>query len=405
MSDPPLRILTVADVPPDPNSGAAGTVYHTNVALRELGHVVDEIWAEDLGQRRIQHGNLHALLEQPRAYRREVLNAIARQDYDVVMMSQPQAYLAAKAIKQQGFRGIVINRSHGVELRANTVLPTWHRKLGVPESSFPRSMLTPLMRKLLARQWLAVAKWSDGIVVGCELDRQFLIGQLKLPKYRVTTIAHGVAHCFHSTPLATRTPLAVRRLLHVGQFAFFKGSYLLIEIVNRVLSACDHSTFTWVCSRMQHSAIRDALAPPIKARVTLLDTMALEKLVEVYDGHGVFVFPSLFEGFGKAPFEAMARGLCVVASDEGGMHDIIQDKVNGLLCPCGNPNMFVELIKSLLDSPEQTMKVACRGWQSARALTWQRCASACFNFFQAIESERTAALIQTKRAVSRVSNF
>ena len=45
-----MKILVGADVPPDPNSGAAGTVYQTNAALRELGHDVDEIWANDIGR-------------------------------------------------------------------------------------------------------------------------------------------------------------------------------------------------------------------------------------------------------------------------------------------------------------------------------------------------------------------
>ncbi|MBE9203856.1 hypothetical protein IQ218_10925 [Synechocystis salina LEGE 06099] len=78
MSPSPLRILTVADTPCDPNSGAAGTVYYTNQALRQLGHEVDEIWADDLGPRRIAHGNLHSLLEQPRAYRIAVMEAIKK---------------------------------------------------------------------------------------------------------------------------------------------------------------------------------------------------------------------------------------------------------------------------------------------------------------------------------------
>ena len=60
-----------ADVLPDPNAGASGTVYQMNAALRRQGHVVDEIWQTDLG-RRIRHGNLHYLLELPRTYRRAV---------------------------------------------------------------------------------------------------------------------------------------------------------------------------------------------------------------------------------------------------------------------------------------------------------------------------------------------
>ena len=96
----PLRILTVADFPPNPDSGAAGTVFATNVALRGLGHEVDEIWSDQLGPRKIAHGNLHSLVEQPQACRREVIKATANKKYDVIMISQPQGYLAAKAMRK-----------------------------------------------------------------------------------------------------------------------------------------------------------------------------------------------------------------------------------------------------------------------------------------------------------------
>ena len=47
---PPLRILVGADVSPDPNAGASGTVWQMNEALRRRGNQVDEIWAEDRHQ-------------------------------------------------------------------------------------------------------------------------------------------------------------------------------------------------------------------------------------------------------------------------------------------------------------------------------------------------------------------
>ena len=96
----PLRILVGADVPPDPNAGAAGTVWQMNQALRKRGHVVDEIWDRDLG-RRIRHGNLHYLLELPHAYARAVRERLAKASYDVIELNQPHAYLAARRHRQR----------------------------------------------------------------------------------------------------------------------------------------------------------------------------------------------------------------------------------------------------------------------------------------------------------------
>jgi glycosyltransferase involved in cell wall biosynthesis len=390
MSPSPLRILTVADTPCDPNSGAAGTVYYTNQALRQLGHEVDEIWANDLGPRRIAHGNLHSLLEQPRAYRRAVMEAIKKKDYDVIQMSQPQAYLAAKALKQAGFKGLVINRSHGVELRVDEVLPYWHQKLGVKESRFP-SFVTTNLRRLLQRQWHEVVKYCDGLIVGCQLDYDFLVSRLDLSKCRITRIHHGVSDVFLNTPKQNdriMTKSKNTKILHVGQYAFFKGSEILIDIVNRVLSENDKASFTWVCSKENHEYIRSKFSCSLSDRINLLDCRPLNELIEIYDEHDIFLFPSLYEGFGKAPFEAMARGLCVVTSDEGGMHDYIESGVNGYLCEVGNSEKFVKQIKQILEQ-EINQSLTNEAISQAQKLSWNAMAESMVGFYASLKFTST----------------
>ena len=117
----PLQILIGADVPPDPDSGAAGTVWHTSHALRGLGHHVDAFWAGDM-PRRIRHGNLHYLLELPRRYETAVRTRSARRTHDVIQLSQPHAWRAARDHRRAKRPGIFVNRSHGVENMAHEVI-------------------------------------------------------------------------------------------------------------------------------------------------------------------------------------------------------------------------------------------------------------------------------------------
>ncbi len=398
MSLLPLRILTIADVPPDPDSGAAGTVYRTNQALRELGHHVDEVWEERLGPRRIRHGNLHSLIEQPLAYRREAVRALRRGMYDVVQMSQPQAWLATRTLRRSGFPGLVINRSHGVELRADSVLPEWHARLNIPMSRYP--LLSEGLRRVLHRQWSSVVAHSDGIIVGCRLDRDYLLERFGMSAGKVAAIAHGVAPEYISSPLPSG-PMEGdrnRRLLHVGQFAFFKGSYLLLRIIEEALVADEAASFTWVCAASHHRAIRQRLAPRVQARVRLLDWMSTRQLVDVYDDHGVFVFPSLFEGFGKAPFEAMARRMCVIASDEGGMRDLIEDGRNGWLCPPGDTSMFVRRIAQAMSTEQQTRGMQSMARETAVQHSWSACAKKAVEFYQSLRRTTSSALEGAGRA-------
>ncbi|MBD2133994.1 glycosyltransferase family 4 protein [Sphaerospermopsis sp. FACHB-1094] len=376
-----LRILTVADTPCDPNSGAAGTVYYTNQALREIGHEVDEIWADDLGPRRIAHGNLHSLLEQPRAYRRAVMKAIATKDYDVIQMSQPQAYLAAKALKQGGFKGLVINRSHGVELRVDEVLPYWYQKLGVPESRFP-GFLTAGLRKLLQRQWHEVVKYCDGVIVTCEDDSHCLVSKLNIDADKIKVIHHGVPEAFFNTPTQSYSLERHQQLLYVGQSAFFKAPLILAAIINKILLSNPDVTMTWVTPVNSHNYLKSLLNAQILSRVVFLDWQPQEKLIALYDSSGIFIFPSFIEGAGKTSLEALSRGLCVVASNQGGMKDYIKSGENGFLCEVGNSEEFVNRIECLLENLEFATCLREKAVIDSRSYTWKNCADKAVDYYQ-----------------------
>jgi len=384
--DRPLRILTAADLAANPNSGSAGTVHYTNLALRKLGHSVDELWAHDLPRRRIAHGNLHALLEQPRALRVGVIERCARQDYDVVQISQPPGYSAALALRARGFRGLTVNRSHGVELRVDQVMDVWHRRLQVPISRLP--WVTGVLNRLLARQWHGVRRAFDGVAVGCVLDQNYLVEASGFASERVRAIAHGVEPGFLDTPLVEREGWGGARLLHVGQYAFIKGTKLLPQIVNRVLGAHPEATFTWVCSAGSHSKILAAIDGSLHPRVNLLDGMPIEQLRKVFDAHDLFVFPSLYEGFGKAAVEAMARGLCVVASDEGGMRDCIRHGETGWLCAVGDISGFSSRLLSSMAAVDESRAIGRAASRAAQAWSWEACALEYVAYYRFLAARR-----------------
>jgi hypothetical protein len=330
-----LRILFMADVPPDPNAGASGTELQTIDALRAQGHEVDAIWAPDLG-RRIAHGNLHYLLELPRAYRRAMSSALARRRYDVVHVNQPHGWLAAKRLRTLDDPPLFIHRSHGIEPHVEEVVGNWRRQLeGAPAVSFPRKALQATMHRLLAR------------------------------------------HTRDAAP--PMTPERLRRVLHVAQVAFFKAPAITAAAINR-LAADPSRTFTWVCDRSSHAAVRAMLGADANARTELRPWMAQDELRDVYDAHGVFLFPSFFEGFGKTFLEAMSRGLCVVAADTGGMHDVISHGVDGVLVPAGDAEALADAVRAL--TPDRAAAMSAAAARTARQYTWDRVARETAAFYR-----------------------
>lgn len=94
--------------------------------------------------------------------------------------------------------------------------------------------------------------------------------------------------------------------------------------------------------------------------------------MDIYDFTGIFLFPSLFEGFGKAPLEAMTRGLCVVSSRMGGMADIITHGHDGILVEPGDTRALVDSVNTLLDNPSMAECMARAARKTALGYTWGR---------------------------------
>ena len=79
-----------------------------------------------------------------------------------------------------------------------------------------------------------------------------------------------------------------------------------------------------------------------------------------------FVLPSRWEGFGLVIIEAMSNMLPVIASDVGGIPEIIENGVNGILVPSENPKNLAKAIKQLLENTELRKKIAQNAYKKVK---------------------------------------
>ena len=93
-------------------------------------------------------------------------------------------------------------------------------------------------------------------------------------------------------------------------------------------------------------------------------------------------------GHGKVGLEAMCRGLCVVASDEGGMHDYIADQRNGLLARVGDVPHFVALVEAVLGDLGRARAMSTHAWTDARQRTWKRAAAEMLAFAEGLRARK-----------------
>jgi glycosyltransferase involved in cell wall biosynthesis len=76
----------------------------------------------------------------------------------------------------------------------------------------------------------------------------------------------------------------------------------------------------------------------LKDSITFIGELPHSELPQYFAASDIFVLPSLSEGFPNVLLEAMASGLPIIATNVGGVPDIIQENINGFLVEPQNPN-------------------------------------------------------------------
>ncbi|CAN5227335.1 N-acetyl-alpha-D-glucosaminyl L-malate synthase BshA [soil metagenome] len=85
---------------------------------------------------------------------------------------------------------------------------------------------------------------------------------------------------------------------------------------------------------------------------TIVKTFELPEMSSVYRGADIFILPSENETFGQVFIESMACGVAVIATNVGGIPEIISDSYNGYLVPVGNTSVLSQRIENLLIDTE-----------------------------------------------------
>ncbi len=108
-------------------------------------------------------------------------------------------------------------------------------------------------------------------------------------------------------------------------------------------------------------------APP---RVCLTGYVAQEQLPALYSGAMALIYPSLYEGFGLPPLEAMACGTPVVTSGTTSLPEVVGD--SALLVDPLSPESIAEGIQRIVFDAPLREQMRERGLLRARGVTWER---------------------------------
>lgn len=148
------------------------------------------------------------------------------------------------------------------------------------------------------------------------------------------------------------------QLICVGRLHESKGHAVLLDALAKVPGAA----LTIVGDGPERSNIEAQIATlGLADRVTLTGSVAEHEIIALMREADLFVGPSHAEPLGVVYMEAMAMGVATIGTAAGGVGEIIDSGVDGLLVPPRNPEALASAIQSLIDDPARRQQIARAG--------------------------------------------
>jgi len=173
-------------------------------------------------------------------------------------------------------------------------------------------------------------------------------------------------------------------ILYVGFLIKAKGVHDLIKAVE-LLKKKNRNIVLHIVGDGEYRSILENLAKEKKIQSKFYGFIGdREKLKNIYLNADIFVLPSYTEGYPKVIFEAMSKGLPVIASSVGGIPEIIRHKCNGLLFVPGDILELKKCIENLINDFELYKSIVTNGYSTIKKYTVEESIK---NFIKIFEKE------------------
>jgi len=238
----------------------------------------------------------------------------------------------------------------------------------------------PKLRRYLSNAVPRAASRADLVLADSENTRNDIIELLGTSPDKVEVLYPGVDGSFR--PVQDDGLLARARAVYGLDFPFIltvgtleprKNHVLLLDAYAALREVPDvpHKLVIagrkgWLCE----GVFRRVEELSLEEDIIFLGFVSDEDLPALYRLADVFVFPSLYEGFGLPPLEAMACATPVIASDTSSLPEVVDDA--GLLVRPDDPAVLADTIRRVLNDRGLREDLVRRGVSQARKFTWQR---------------------------------
>ncbi len=254
-----------------------------------------------------------------------------------------------------------------------------------------------LRRSLLYRRMvLASLCRADVVIVPSQATRHAILEYLPdLRSDRIHVTVPGIGEEFRPgvpawvQEVLTRLNLPQSYILYVGTLEPRKNLSLLLESYRRLIEAGainEHLVFAGKLGWEHEALLKQMQLPPLRRMVHLVGYVKQQDLPAVYSGARLFVYPSLHEGFGFPPLEAMACGVPTISSQGSSLEENLQGAAK--LIPPHDPELLSEAMHHLLTNETSWKHYRQEGLARASNFRWEETARQTLCCYQEVASRR-----------------
>ncbi len=241
---------------------------------------------------------------------------------------------------------------------------------------------------------------ADVIITPSVSTKKDLISLYNYPEEKIIVTPLGVNHNAYK-PITDKTLLdAFKQKYSLGRYILFLGALDLRKNAISLLKA-----YVILCRKMGLNRVPDlvfgggrgcknkifeekylSLDKTIRDKIRFLGYLPQEEMPFLYSGADVFAFPSLWEGFGLPPLEAMACGVPVVTSNISSLPEVVGDAA--LLVDPNSYEQIAEAIYKVLTDEDLASRLKHAGIKQAAKFTWKTTAQQTLEVYKNVAQGR-----------------
>lgn len=228
---------------------------------------------------------------------------------------------------------------------------------------------------------------SRFVICDSESTRDDLVSRLDFPRDRTAVVYLGVES--HFSPPDERYTNARPRITTVGAQVAYKNTERLLRACVLLCERGVDLELAIIGRGLSDAQREVVVGTALEPRLDLVGRVSEEQLVAEYQRADVFAFPSVYEGFGWPPLEALACGTPVVCSAAGSLRELAAPFAR-VVDPLSVEDI-ADGLREVLDDPDRWRARAAAGAVRCRDLTWEACAREVLTVYAALGVQLEAA--------------